>query len=207
VKKFWLASCAAILLTLVPARADEPQAPDKPAPAGKPAPASAQEPAPDKPQQKVATGLINLRVRFVLSKYQGDKKLSNHPHDLSVSATGGSTQLRIGGDVPFRATNVKPTDDKTAIPYNFRTIGTSIDCSAAVADSGSFRLVVTVSDDSISYSDDKTPEGLSGVPRFRTFRVTNTLLLRDGQTTQMTTSTDPITGEVMRVDVTLNVQK
>jgi type II/III secretion system protein len=199
VRKLWLASCATVIVTLqVPAVGQQPTAPEKPPAVAKPAP-----PAPG----PVPSPLVPLRVRFVLSKYQGEKKLSSLPYDLSVNGGGNSTQLRIGGDVPYRATNAKATDDKMAIPYNFRTIGTSIDCSAVAADSGSFRLVITVSDDSISYSDDKTPEGLSGIPRFRTFRVTNTLLLRDGQTTQMTTATDPITGEVMRVDVTLNVLK
>ncbi len=32
-------------------------------------------------------------------------------------------------------------------------------------------------------------------------------MLRDGQTTQLTTAADPITGEIMRVDVTLTVIK
>ncbi len=32
-------------------------------------------------------------------------------------------------------------------------------------------------------------------------------MLREGQTTQLTTAADPITGEIMRVDVTLTVVK
>ena len=196
-KKFWFSYVATLLFMLVPAAAQQPAAPEKPAPAAKPTPT----PAPT----STAT-LIPLRVRVVLSKSQGDKKLSSLPYDLSVNAGGGQAQLRIGGDVPVRSTNVKPADEKP-VSFNFRTVGTSIDCTAASPESGVFRLTISVSDDSAGYVDDKSPEGLSGFPRFRTFRVSNTLLLRDGQTTQMTTATDPITGEVMRVDVTLNVLK
>lgn len=198
-RKFWLSSCAAalLLMVLVPVAAQQPATPDKPPPPAKPTPT---------PAPSAATPLIPLRVRVVLSKYQGEKKLSSLPYDLSVNAGGNQTQLRIGGDVPVRATNVKPSDDKP-VSFNFRSVGTSIDCNVAPPESGVFRLAITVSDDSAGYVDDKSPEGLAGFPRFRTFRVSNTLLLRDGQTTQMTTATDPITGEVMRVDVTLNVQK
>ena len=194
--RLWLASCAtAILTVLIPAGAQQPPAPEKPATAAKPAP----------PAPTVTTPPVTLRVRFVLSKYQGEKKLSSMPYDLSVNAAGNQTQLRIGGDVPYRVT--KPADNKTDVAFNFRTVGTSIDCTASAFDGGVFRLAISVSDDSVAYVDDKDPASLSGVPRFRTFRVSNTLLLRDGQTSQMTTATDPITGEVMRIDVTLNVLK
>jgi hypothetical protein len=33
------------------------------------------------------------------------------------------------------------------------------------------------------------------------------MVLKDGQTTQLTTAADPISGDVMRVDVTLTVVK
>jgi hypothetical protein len=196
-KKFLPALCATTLLTMSsPANAQQPSPPEKPATA-KPAPAPAAAPAP--------SSLMPLRVRFVLSKYQGDKKISSLPYDLSVNAGGPSTQLRIGGDVPYRAASKTPNE--TAVSFNFRTVGTSIDCTAALPDGGLFRLSISVSDDSVIYADQQAADGLVGIPRFRTFRVSNTLLLRDGQTSQMTTATDPISGEVMRVDVTLTVLK
>jgi hypothetical protein len=45
------------------------------------------------------------------------------------------------------------------------------------------------------------------MPVFRSFRSTNTLVLRDGQTRQFTAATDRVSGEVVRIDVTLNVVK
>ena len=45
------------------------------------------------------------------------------------------------------------------------------------------------------------------IPSFRSFRTSFSVMLRDGQTTQHTSATDPVTGEVIRIDVTLNVMK
>ena len=42
---------------------------------------------------------------------------------------------------------------------------------------------------------------------FRSFKLSNTLLLKDGQSTQLTSASDKVSGEVLRVDVTLTVVK
>ncbi len=44
-------------------------------------------------------------------------------------------------------------------------------------------------------------------PVIQTFRANVNLLIRDGQTIQSMVSTDPVTGHVLKVDVTLNVVK
>ena len=47
----------------------------------------------------------------------------------------------------------------------------------------------------------------SGIPLFRRFETSLDPLLRDGETVQAIASTDPVTGEVVKIDVTLNVVK
>jgi hypothetical protein len=44
-------------------------------------------------------------------------------------------------------------------------------------------------------------------PTLRTFSATNTLILKDGQTAQFTAAADKTTGEVVRVDITMKVEK
>ena len=44
-----------------------------------------------------------------------------------------------------------------------------------------------------------------GVPVFRSFGSSNTLVLRDGQSRQYTAAADRVTGESIRVDVALTV--
>jgi hypothetical protein len=201
VKKLFPALGVGALLAvplLVFANAQQPATPEKP-PASKPAP----EASPRQP-------IVPLRVQIVISKYRAEKKLSSLPYDLSVNANSGPTRLRIGGDVPIPAGRTQKGDGKSAEPlvsYSFRTIGTSIDCTGFSDDPGRYRLNVSISDDSIAYADEKDPGGFGEIPRFRTFTISNTLLLKDGQTSQMTMAADPITGEVMRVDVTLTVVK
>jgi hypothetical protein len=45
------------------------------------------------------------------------------------------------------------------------------------------------------------------MPMFRSFNSSFQALLRDGQTTQYVSATDPVSGEVMKIDVTLNLLK
>jgi len=44
-------------------------------------------------------------------------------------------------------------------------------------------------------------------PTFQQFRTQANLLIRDGQTVQSTVATDPVTGHVTKVDVTVNIVK
>jgi len=49
---------------------------------------------------------------------------------------------------------------------------------------------------------------VKGLPQFRSFRVSHeTMILRDGQTAQLTTAADKANGETVRVDVSMNVIK
>jgi hypothetical protein len=46
-----------------------------------------------------------------------------------------------------------------------------------------------------------------GSPTFRTFVVTNSAVLKDGQSTRFSSATDNVSGETVKVDVMLNVVK
>ncbi|MGQ0735764.1 MAG: hypothetical protein ACT4QD_19185 [Acidobacteriota bacterium] len=168
---------------------------------------------------------IPLQVQVVISKYQGEKKMASLPYTLAVNATrpgpGVPTrpaQLKMGSSVPIMAPPV--TSDKPAGEpatggatanrgYTYQYFGTQIDCSAVPAADGRFELSISIEDSSI-YVDDQAVKGVSkgnDPPILRSFRSRNDLILRDGQSTQFTAATDRITGEVIRIDVTLNVLK
>jgi len=75
---------------------------------------------------------------------------------------------------------------------------------------GRYKLTISVEQSSIYVAgNDKGAAAadapLSAQPMFRTFRTNLSPILRDGQSQQVTTATDPVTGEVTRVEVTLNV--
>jgi len=48
---------------------------------------------------------------------------------------------------------------------------------------------------------------VAGVPAFRSFTSSFNLLLKDGQAAQQTSATDPVSGEVLKIDVTVTVLK
>lgn len=187
-------------------------------------PAQTQAQTQEAPQAAAKRSNIPLRVQAVMSRYQGEKKISSVPYTLSVNAVtppvpGRASQLRMGSSVAIMSPNTvggeKPTDGAaTGAPtagrsFNYRDIGTQIDCSATSTEDGRFELNIAIEDNSI-YVDDEVVKGVSKAndpPIFRRFRSSNQVILRDGQSTQFTAATDRINGEVIRVDVTLNVIK
>jgi hypothetical protein len=143
-----------------------------------------------------------VKVQLVLSRYQGDKKLSSVPYALTAIAdTREVTLLRMGVQMPI------PTGDGKG--YNYKDVGTNIDCAVVPSVDGVFKVSLKVTDSSISFADDKSRQTASPVvaPTFRNFTSSFTILLRDGQTTQYTSVTDPVSGEVLKIDATLNVLK
>lgn len=191
----FIAACAiacALITEGVPVLAQE-----RSAPAPQPAPQSAPG----------AVRLTPLKVQIVVARYAGDKKVSSLPYVLWVTANDRmTTNLRMGVDVPVSMTSGQDVISN----YSYRNIGTSIDCSATSADTG-FNVVITLSDSSIQFEPAEgstTPKTkLANAPAFRTFTSKFSILLRDGQTAQYTSATDPLSGEVLKVDVTLNVLK
>jgi len=189
-------------------------------------PLGAQEPAPlpPPPQAGQAAGgrklpaPVPLKVTVVLSRYQGEKRVSSMPYILGVMASGWGpgpkTTLRMGVNVPVAQTMFGPggSGDGKSVPmssYTYRDVGTNIDCGATFDEAvpGIFQLAVTVSDSSVGLDTPKGGGPAPNMPSFRNFNSAFTALLREGQTMQYTSATDPVTGEVMKIDVTAAVMK
>ena len=152
-----------------------------------------------------------LKVSVVVSRFQGEKKLSSLPYTLSVNA-GSRATLRMGAKVPvmMMMTANMPKDLPQGGPVQYQDVGTSIDCNVSgVQDDGRFRVEITIEDSSVygegpNPTDNKPPPGN---PSFRSFKASDSMVLRDGQTAQFTTATDKVSGEIVKVDVTLNIVK
>jgi hypothetical protein len=153
--------------------------------------------------------IVPLKVRLIVSKYQGDKKMSSLPYELTIRSDNIPSNIRMVTQVPVPAFgSPKPQTDtanKPIGPFNYRDVGTKIDCMAMRLDNGRFVVNVTIEDSAV-YPDDQSSQ-VRGVPAFRTFRTTNSPILRDGQSTEFTVATDKVSGEVIRAEVTLTVVK
>jgi hypothetical protein len=191
-----------------------------------PAPPQVGVPPPQPPGVKGP--VTPLQVQVVISRYQGEKKIGSVPYSLAVNAAvmpfgtpARPAQLKMGSMVPIMspaAPGVKPAGDAppaantTAFNhqnFNYQNIGTQIDCSAAPSSDGRFELNISIEDSSI-YLDNQVVKGVSKgnePPILRSFRSRNDLILRDGQSIQFTAATDRISGEIIKVDITLNVLK
>jgi hypothetical protein len=163
----------------------------------KPAPSPAQTPA--KPQQ------VPLKIQVVLSRFQGDKKLSSVPYVLMMTSNEQRTSLRMGVAVPI------PSGGGA---YNYRDVGTNIDCAASTTLDGAYKVMLTVSDSAVYFPDrdrsaagGQVPVNLASPPSIRSFTSNFNILLRDGQTAQYTVATDQVSGEQLKIDATLNVLK
>lgn len=173
-------AAALILATGTPAAAQEP--PSRPGPQ-----ASAAKQAP-----------VALRVSIVISRYLGEKQTSRLPFVLH-GTSDATTAVRVTTTVPVPQ-QAGPVNQS----YQYTPIGTNLECRADELPDGRFRLNLTISDTSVG-----APVAGQGVGPVTLPGFTNTavLLVRPGQTTQITSAADKTSGEIVRVDVTLEVVK
>jgi len=180
------------------------------------APASGQAPPPAPPKPSADTPLAApVRIQVVIARYQGEKRISSFPYTMLVNAaTRGIGQVRIGTEIPIAnaappaaSEPNKPAPAQPSVTYE--RIGTEMDCIVRPIVPGEARYTVelTISDRSV-YADDNAPKLVSSMhPPLRSFRAFNTVVLRDGETTQFPAAADRMTGEVVRIEVTLAVVK
>jgi hypothetical protein len=157
----------------------------------------AQEKAP-KPQGPVT----ELKLQVVFSRYQGEKKVSSVYYTLPVRADGTYSRVHMGFEVPLRYES-KETSGNVV----FKDVGNSVGCRANPDDGGRFKLECGFDQSSVHASGDKPADASLLPPVLRDFRSDVSFFLRDGQTSPITTATDPVSGDVVKVDVTLNVVK
>ena len=157
---------------------------------------------------------IPLEVQIVLARYQGEKRVSSLPYVMAVNANGERASLNMGADVAIPSSAFAPGDPSKPQPvvsYNYRSIGTSIICGAiTTSEEGRFEVNISVDDSSVFLKEDSAagaPAAVGNMPAFRSFKSRNTLLLSNGQTRQYTAATDRVSGETIRIDVTLKVVK
>jgi hypothetical protein len=216
----WTWTALALLAFVPSVRGQDPSPPAPEAPARSQSSADARDPS-------RGSSPTPLRVQVVFSKYQGETKVGSLPYTLTCNAGDRNPALlRMGIEVPVPVP-IGPAKENAAVfqSVQYKNVGTSIDCRAGLAAAdGRFRLELNIEQSSIystvedkgrraggASGDGRAPSvneaGAGGVPMFRTFRAQFVPMLRDGQTVQYTAATDPVSGEVVKIDVTVTVVK
>ncbi len=152
-----------------------------------------------------------LRLQVVFTEKDGEKKISSLPYTLVLhsNAPGRAAALRMGLKVPV---STGPQQ------FSYMDVGTNLDGHAEKTEDGRFQLNFSVEKSSLYFpSSDQKPASDNGSessaehpskqPIIQNFRAEINVLIRDGQTIESMVATDPVTGHVLKVDVTLNVMK
>jgi len=152
-----------------------------------------------------------LRVQVLITRVQDAKKQASLPYTFVVSARPSQScaythvRMRMGVDTPV-PTFVSESGNPPQRSVQYKTVGTNIDCSADDLGDGRYKLFLVV-ENSSALPGDKSAGDLAEYPLFRRFEMSLDPILRDGQKAETVTSTDPVTGEVVKIEVTLNVVK
>lgn len=205
-------TCMAFILTAFASLFSPARAQEKPNSGERAARATSGAPLAGSEQPPRRGDITPLRVQVVFNEFDGEKRISSLPYTISINAdepSGPRAQLRMGLRVP-----VQTGGPDGAKQFQYIDMGTNIDGSAEKEAEGRFGLHLSV-ERSSAYSPTagQKPSIIGGAeinsiqPVIQQFKTSMHLRIRDGQTIQSTVSTDPVTGRVIKVDVTLTVLK
>ena len=160
----------------------------------------------------------SLKVQVVFTEYEGDKKLKSLPYSFLVrtgdrqESFDGRAMLRAGSRVP-----VYTGGEKGSMTY--MDVGTNIDCRAVSHEEGQYQLILSIErswvEGDVSVPVEKAQVPPSGDPlgaRFhepiiRQYRTELAPILKDGQSLETSLATDPLSGRVVKLEVSVTVLK
>ncbi len=159
-----------------------------------------------------AKRLIPMRVQVVFEEYDGQKKIASLPYTFRVVANDNPASIRDGLRVPISMAG--PASGQGS-QFQYMDVGANIDCGAMTSDEGAFKLRLSVQRTFLFTPDELNPAmdlnkasvGAGGNPVIQTFNSSFNLLMRDNQTIEAATVTNPLNGRVLKVLVTINVEK
>jgi hypothetical protein len=149
-------------------------------------------------------------VQVVVSEFNGANKVSSLPYTISASSHMPRTKLRAGARIPV-IVGIKSGESS----FQYLDIGTSIDCVVKPPESGKYSVDFIVERSSVYTvgTDGNKKEWTPGDvipntgPVLPMFKGEFSVLLCDGQTQEATAMTDPLSGHVTKIEVTLNTLK
>jgi len=146
-----------------------------------------------------------LKVQVTFTRYQGEKKVGSMPYTLMVNADDRPSVVRTGLQVPIMV--AQGGEKGNTVMY--KDVGNNLDCGAETLTDGRFKLSFSLEQGSVHAPDSgRSPNDPAfHAPVLRTFRSQTNVILHDGQSVQYVAATDPVSGELLKIDVTLNVAK
>jgi hypothetical protein len=175
--------------------------------------------AQDKPKSedkaKAEVKSTSVKLQIVFAEFDGDKKVKSLPYLMYMNAPNaadlkaGWDKMRIGSRIPVYSGNNQ---------MQYLDVGTNIDARSAYAEDGHLVLQldlerswvegdVSVPVTKTDAASSDTASGHFREPIIRAFRSELYLKLREGQPVESTMATDPISGKVLKVEISFTVVK
>lgn len=172
----------------------------------------AQEKQANEAQEAQATA-VPLKVQFLVTEYDGTKKIASMPYTVAaITSRPGRRDsigtLRVGARIPA-ATNEKSGEE------TYIDVGTNIDYWVWPWTDNRYLMTGTVALSSL-YAHESGDEPKASVaadsvsggsPLLHETRADFSVGLHQGQPTEALSVTDPITGRVFKLEITLDVMK
>jgi hypothetical protein len=157
---------------------------------------------------------IPVKLMVVLTENDGEKKVASLPYSILVNADAASpgshvqysSFTRIGVRVPV------PSGGKEG-QSTFVDVGSNIDCGVQAEEDGRFTVHLNFERSSLYFQGRGDEKGTiktveTGQPYIPTIRAQSLLVtVKDGQSLEVLTATDPLNGHVFRLNLALNIQK
>jgi hypothetical protein len=179
--------------------------------------ARAQEkPASEAPANQTSASFIPLKLQVLLTEYEGTKKIASLPYTMTLTATPenkparGEMQLRDGVRVPV-LTGSKTGENS----MQYIDVGTYIGAREVHIEGDFYSVNFTIERSSLVVRMDNNQAkewapgdpSPSSQPLIRDFRNNFTMQLREGHVTETTVASDPMSGHVLKVEVSLTAVK
>jgi hypothetical protein len=148
-----------------------------------------------------------LKVQLVVTKRLGDKKVGSLTYSFPCNTAEAKLSLNMGVEVPV------PVRKADKVEFQYRSVGSNIECEASALADGRFDLRLAFEQSSLypaakpAGPEPSLESRVDNPTLFRTARSVFNAVLRDGQTSEAVSGADPLTGEVVSIEVTLAVVK
>ncbi len=160
----------------------------------------------------------SLKVQVIFTEYEGDKKLKSLPYSFLVTThtreSWPEAKIRAGSRVP-----VYTGGEHGSMTY--MDVGTNIDCRAEFVEEGRYQLYLNIErswvEGDVSIPIEKTqvppsgdPLGLGGrfrEPVVRQYKTELAPILNNGQSIETSLVTDPLSGKVIKLEVSVSLLK
>jgi hypothetical protein len=163
--------------------------------------ALAQESKDSKPAPEAAAAKApgaRLRVQFVETRQHGDQTIATRPYAFVFHADDKPAKLFVGTEVPLTGT------DKGEPTLIFKNVGIELEATAKALPDGRYSLDARFEEGSLlGAAGTAATSSIRDNPILQRVLSASQLTIREGETVPFAALVDPVTGDRVRVDVTL----